>query len=226
VTPVKVLVFGATGMVGQGVVRECLLAADVSEVVAVGRSAAGIDDPKFREVLRDDLTDLAGLAELSGVDACFFCLGVPSAGMKEAAYTRITYDLTMAAAAAVEAANPAATFVYVSGQGADSSEQGRVMWARVRGRTENALLATSLNAYIVRPGYIQPMHGARSKVTLYRTLYRVTSVLYPLLRLILGNHITTTEVIGRAMLALARGADPGKRILNSPEMNALSSRAD
>jgi uncharacterized protein YbjT (DUF2867 family) len=219
---VKVLVFGATGMVGQGVVRECLLADDVEAVVSVGRSSAGIDDPKFHEVLRADLTDLGGIAELSGVDACFFCLGVPSTGMKEAEYTKITYDLTVAAAAAVAEHNPAATFVYVSGQGADSSEGGRVMWARVRGRTENALLATSLNAYVVRPGYIQPMHGARSRVTLYRTMYRVTSVLYPVLRRLAGNHIATTEVIGRAMLALARGADPGTRILNSPEMNALA----
>jgi len=215
-------VFGATGMVGQGVVRECLIADDVDEVVSVGRSSAGIDDPKFREVLRRDLTDLGDVAELSGVDACFFCLGVPSAGMKEPEYTKITYDLTMSAAGAVAAHNPAATFVYVSGQGADTSEQGRVMWARVRGRTENALLATSLNAYILRPGYIQPMHGAQSRVTLYRTIYRVTSVLYPVLKRLAGNHIATTEVIGRAMLALARGADPGTRILNSPEMNTLA----
>jgi uncharacterized protein YbjT (DUF2867 family) len=211
-------------MVGQGVVRECLLADDVASVVSIGRSSAGVDDPKFQEVLRPDLFDLSGITELSGVDACFFCLGVPSAGMKEADYTRITYDLTVSAAEAVAAANAGATFVYVSGQGADSTEKGRVMWARVRGRTENALLATSLNAYILRPGYIQPRHGAQSKVTLYRTIYRVTSLLYPLLRLVAGNHITTTEVVGRAMLALARGADPGKRILNSPEMNALSSR--
>lgn len=218
----KVLVLGATGMVGQGVVRECLLADDVADVVSVGRSTAGIDDPKFHEVLRADLTDLGDVAELSGVDACFFCLGVPSTGMKEADYTKITYDLTMSVAGAVAERNPAATFVYVSGQGADSTERGRVMWARVRGRTENALLATSLNAYILRPGYIQPRHGAQSRVTLYRTIYRVTSVLYPVLKLVAGNHIATTEVIGRAMLALARGADPGKRILNSPEMNALA----
>jgi uncharacterized protein YbjT (DUF2867 family) len=219
---VKVLVFGATGMVGQGVVRECLLAGDVESVVAVGRSGAGIDDPKFREVVRPDLFDLSDVAELSGVDACFFCLGVPSAGVNEPDYTRITHDLTVSVAAAVAAHNPAATFVYVSGQGADSSEQGRVMWARVRGRTENALLATSLRTFILRPGYIQPRHGAQSKVALYRTIYRVTSVLYPVLRRVAGNHITTTEVVGRAMLALARGADPGTRILNSPEMNALA----
>jgi uncharacterized protein YbjT (DUF2867 family) len=217
-----VLVFGATGMVGQGVVRECLLADDVATVVAVGRTSAGVDDPKFREVLRADLTDLSDVAELSGVDACFFCLGVPSAGMSEADYTRITHDLTVSVAGAVAERNPAATFMYVSGQGADSAERSRVMWARVRGRTENALLATSLNTFILRPGYIQPRHGARSKVTLYRMLYRATSVLYPLLRVVAGNHIITTEVVGRAMLALARGADPGTRILNSPEMNALA----
>src|ERR1700754_2973525 len=209
-------------MVGQGVVRECLLADDVTDVVSVGRSAARVDDPKFHEVLRADLTELADVAELSGVDACFFCLGVTSAGMKEPDYTKITYDLTMSVAGAVAERNPTATFVYVSGQGADSTERGRVMWARVRGRTENALLATSLNAYILRPGYIQPLHGALSRVTLYRIMYRITSVLYPVLKLVAGNHIATTEVIGRAMLALARGADPGTRILNSPEMNALA----
>jgi uncharacterized protein YbjT (DUF2867 family) len=219
---VKVLVFGATGMVGQGVVRECLLADDVETVVAVGRSSAGVDDPKFHEVLRTDLFDLRDVAELSDVDACFFCLGVPSTGMKEADYTRITYDLTMSAAEAVAAANPKATFVYVSGAGADSTERGRIMWARVRGRVENALLATSLNAFVLRPAYIQPRHGAQSKVALYRNLYRVTSVLYPALRLVAGRYMTTTEVLGRAMLALARGADPGARILASREMNALA----
>ncbi|HEY0453199.1 NAD(P)H-binding protein [Actinophytocola sp.] len=218
----KVLVFGATGMVGQGVVRECLLAPDVGAVVAVGRSATGVEDPKFHEVVRSDLTDLADVAELSGVDACFFCLGVPSARMSEADYTRITYELTMSVAGAVAARNPSAVFGYVSGQGADSTEKGRVMWARVRGRTENALLAGPLDAYILRPGYIQPLHGARSKVTLYRTLYRVTSLLYPLLRLLARDHITTTETIGRAMLALARGRGGDTRILNSPEMNALA----
>jgi uncharacterized protein YbjT (DUF2867 family) len=219
---VKVLVFGATGMVGQGVVRECLLADDVESVVAIGRSAAGIDDPKFRDEVRADLFDLGDPAHLSDVDACFFCLGTPSAGMKEADYTRITYDLTMSVAEAVAAANPAATFVYVSGAGADSTERGRIMWARVRGRTENALLATTLNAYVLRPAYIQPRHGAQSKVALYRNLYRVTSVLYPALRLVAGRWMTTTEVVGRAMLALARGADPGTRILTSREMNALA----
>jgi uncharacterized protein YbjT (DUF2867 family) len=218
----KVLVFGATGMVGQGVVRECLLDPGVESVVSVGRSTAGVTDPKFHEVLTADLLDLTPFAsELSGVDACFFCLGVSSTGMSEADYRRVTYDITMAAAKAVAAANPAATFVYVSGAGADSTEEGRVMWARVRGETENALLATSLDTYILRPGFIQARHGAVSKTRLYRALYRVGAVLYPVLRVVVPKHVSNTEQIGRAMLGLARHGAP-ERILTSAGFNAIS----
>ncbi|TDV55223.1 NAD(P)H-binding protein [Actinophytocola oryzae] len=218
----RVVVFGATGMVGQGVVRECLLDADVSSVVSVGRTASGVRDPKFQELLTTDLLDLSPFAaELSGVDACFFCLGVTSTGKSEADYRRVTYDITMAAASAVAAQNPSATFVYVSGVGADSTEKGRTMWARVRGETENALLATSLRAYVLRPGFIQPLHGATSRTTLYRVLYRVLGFLHPLLRLLFPKHVSTTEQIGRAMLGLARHGSP-ERILYSREFNAIS----
>jgi uncharacterized protein YbjT (DUF2867 family) len=215
----KVAVFGATGMVGQGVVRECLLDPGVESVVSVGRNPSGVSDPKFREVLTTDLLDLSPhAAELSGVDACFFCLGVSSTGMSEADYRRVTYDITMAAAAAV---NPKATFVYVSGVGADSTERGRTMWARVRGATENALLATSLNVYILRPGFIQPRHGATSRTPLYRMAYRFVGVLYPVLRALFPKHVSTTEQIGRAMIGLARhGAD--KRVLYSRDFNAIT----
>jgi uncharacterized protein YbjT (DUF2867 family) len=218
----KVVVFGATGMVGQGVVRECLLDPGIESVVSVGRTASGVTDPKFHEVRTADLLDLSPFAaELSGVDACFFCLGVSSTGMKEADYRRVTYDITMAAAAAVAEANPKATFVYVSGVGADSTEQGRTMWARVRGETENALLATSLNTYVLRPGFIQPLHGATSRTPLYRVLYRFVGVLYPVVRALLPKHVSTTEQIGRAMIGLARhGAD--ERILNSRAFNAIT----
>ncbi|HYQ68244.1 NAD(P)H-binding protein [Actinophytocola sp.] len=216
----KVVVFGATGMVGQGVVRECLLAPDVESVVSVGRSPSDVRDPKFQEVVTADLLDYSEI-DLSGVDACFFCLGVSSTGVSEADYRRVTYDITMAAASAVVAANPAATFVYVSGVGADSTEKGRTMWARVRGATENALLATSLQAYVLRPGYIQPMHGATSRTRLYRVLYRFVRVLYPALRAVFPKHVSTTERIGRAMLGLARhGAE--KRILYSADFNAIT----
>lgn len=216
----KVVVFGATGMVGQGVVRECLLDPGVESVVSVGRSPSGVRDAKFREVVTVDLLDLSQV-DLSGVDACFFCLGVSSTGMSEPDYRRVTYDITMAAATAVAAKNPKATFVYVSGVGADSTEQGRTMWARVRGATENALLATSLDAYILRPGYIQPRHGATSRTRLYRAAYRFAGVLYPVARALLPKHVSTTEHIGRAMIGLARhGA--AERILNSREFNQIT----
>jgi uncharacterized protein YbjT (DUF2867 family) len=216
----KVVVFGATGMVGQGVVRECLLDSGVSSVVSVGRSPSGVDDPKFREVVITDLLDLSEV-DLSGVDACFFCLGVSSTGMSEPDYRRVTYDITMAAATAVAAQNAKATFVYVSGVGADSSEQGRTMWARVRGATENALLATSLNVYILRPGYIQPRHGATSRTPLYRLGYRFAAVLYPVARALLPKHVSTTEQLGRAMIGLARhGA--AERILYSREFSRVT----
>jgi len=216
----KVVVFGATGMVGQGVVRECLLDPGVESVVAVGRSPSGVHDPKFHEVLTADLLDLKQ-AELSDVDACFFCLGVTSAGMNEADYRRVTYDITMAAAAAIAEQNPKATFVYVSGVGADSTEQSRTMWARVRGATENALLATSLNVYILRPGFIQPRHGATSRTTLFRVAYRFVGVLYPVLRRLLPKHVSTTEQIGLAMLGLARHG-VAERILYSRDFNKIS----
>ena len=218
----KVVLFGATGMVGQGVVRECLLDPGVESVVSVGRSRSGVTDPKFHEVVTADLLDLSPIAaDLSGVDACFFCLGVTSTGMSEADYRRVTYDITMAAAAADEAQNPGATFVYVSGVGADSTGQGRTMWARVRGETENALLATSLDTYILRPGYIQPLHGATSRTRLYRVLYRFVRVLYPVLRTVFPKHVSTTERIGRAMLGLARhGAS--ERILYSGTFNTIN----
>ncbi|HET6212143.1 MAG TPA: NAD(P)H-binding protein, partial [Micromonosporaceae bacterium] len=156
----KVILFGATGMVGQGVLRECLLDPDVQEVLAIGRTPTGTHHPKLREIAHTDFLDFSTIENaLAGYDACFFCLGVSSAGMSEDAYRRVTYDVTMAAARALAAANPSMTFVYVSGQGTDSSEHGRSMWARVKGETENALLAMPLRAYMFRPGYIQPMHG-------------------------------------------------------------------
>ncbi|MGB3438820.1 MAG: NAD(P)H-binding protein [Actinophytocola sp.] len=216
----KVVVFGATGMVGQGVVRECLLDDDVESVVSIGRSASGVTDPKFREVLTDDLLDLSPhAADLAGVDACFFCLGVSSTGMNEADYRQVTYDITMTAAAAVAGQNPAAVFVYVSGAGADATS--RTMWARVRGETENALLATSLDAYVLRPGFIQSRHGARSRTLLYRVAYPVFAVLFPVLRRVAPKYVSSTEQIGLAMLSLARHGAPD-RVLYSDAFNAIT----
>jgi uncharacterized protein YbjT (DUF2867 family) len=216
----KVVLFGATGMIGQGVLRECLLDPAVTDVVTVGRAASGKLHAKLREITHADLGDLTAIeGDLRGADACFFCLGVSSAGMSEDAYRRITYDYTMAAARVFAAQDPEATFVYVSGAGTDSTEKGRSMWARVKGRTENDVLALLPNAYMFRPGYIQPMHGVTSRTRLYRALYVVAVPLYPVLRRLFPKSITTTETIGRAMINIAAKGAP-KRVLDPSDINA------
>lgn len=217
----KVIVFGATGMIGQGVVRECLRADDVDAVVLVGRRPSGIAaHPKLREIVHADLTDVSAIdGELAGFAACFFCLGISSAGLDEAAYTRVTYDMTMAPARALARHAPDLTFVYVSGAGTDSTERGRTMWARVKGKTENALLALFPKAYMFRPGGIQPLHGARSQTRSYRIAYTIAWPLLPLLKL--AGAITTTERVGLAMLEVARhGAD--KKLLGNADINRLA----
>ncbi|MFE5037503.1 Rossmann-fold NAD(P)-binding domain-containing protein [Streptomyces sp. NPDC056683] len=218
----NVVVFGASGMVGQGVLRACLLDPTVGSVLVVGRRPLGITHPKLTEVAHDDFTDLSALAgRLTRLDACFYCLGVSSAGLSEAEYTRVNHDFTLAAAHAVLAASPGATFTYVSGEGTDSTEQGRTMWARVKGRTENELLALPMNAYMFRPGYIQPRHGAVSRTRSYRVMYTLTSWLYPLLHRLLPAHTTTTEHLGRAMLAVTRPGVTENRVLDSRDINRL-----
>ena len=217
----KVILFGATGMIGQGVLRECQRAADVERVLVIGRTATGVSDPKVEELVRDDLYDLAPVADqLAGYDACLFCLGVSSVGMSEDAYRRITYDLTLGVARTLVEVGPGMRFVYVTGAGTDSTEQGRTMWARVKGQTENALLALPLDAYMFRPGYIQPMHGVKSKTRLYRSIYAAVSPLYPVLRRAAPKFVTSNDTIGRAMLAVAR-AGFGKRVLETVDINAL-----
>lgn len=206
----KVLLSGATGMVGQGVLRECLRDPDVDRVVTLGRSATGVVHAKLREIVHRDMFDYASIeSELAGFDACFFCLGVSSFRMSEADYTRLTYDLTMAAARTLARLNPQMTFVYVTGAGSDSTENGRSMWARVKGRTENALLRLPFKAaYMFRPGAIVPMHGVRSKTALYQSAYSITRPVLPLLQRLFPNAIVTTEQVGRAMLAVAKRGAP------------------
>jgi uncharacterized protein YbjT (DUF2867 family) len=221
----NVVLFGATGMVGQGVLRECLLDPDVHRVLAVGRTATGVHDPKLREIIHRDLWEYASIeAELTGFDACFFCLGVSVAGMTEEAYTRVTYGITLAAAETLARCNPNMTFIYVSGASTDSSEHGRVMWARVKGRTENALLRLPFKAaYMFRPGAIQPVHGERSKTPAYRLAYAVSAPLWPVLRWAFPAAVVTTEQIGRAMLAIARHGAP-QRVLGPADINAIAPR--
>jgi uncharacterized protein YbjT (DUF2867 family) len=220
---VNVILFGATGMVGQGVLRECLLASDVRAVLSVGRTATGKSDPKLREIVRPDLVDLAPIeTEMSGFDACFFCLGVASAGVTEANYRRVTFDITLAAARTLVRLNPGMTFVYVSGAGADSSERGRIMWARVRGETENAVLKLPFKTVaVIRPAGIIPLHGITSRTALYRAAYTVTRPLWPVLYKVFPQFVTTTERLGRGMLQIARRGTP-KPILEARDINALT----
>jgi uncharacterized protein YbjT (DUF2867 family) len=218
----NVLLFGASGMVGQGVLRECLLDTEVQLVQTVGRTATGVQNPKLREVVSPDLSRYGALeTELSGFDACFFCLGVSSSGMPEADYERVTYGITMAMAEALSQLNPQMTFIYVSGAGTDSTERGRVMWARVKGKTENALLRLPFRAaYMFRPGLIEPRYGVRSKTAGYRIFYALSKPLLPPLRWLFPNSILTTDEIGRAMLTVAMHGAP-KPVLETRDIRAI-----
>jgi len=219
---VNAILFGATGMIGQGVLRELLHDPQVKEVLAVTRRPTGVEDDKFHELVVDDFYDFSFVADqLTGYDACFFCLGVSSAGMTEKDYRRLTYDLTLAAAKVLAERNPGMRFLYVSGTGTDSTEKGRVMWARVKGETENALSQLPFKAaYMVRPGYIQPLHGIRSSTTWTRMAYTVAAPLFPLWKALFPNSVITTEELGRAMIRAARVGCP-KRVLEIPDLIEL-----
>lgn len=210
-------------MVGQGALRELLLDSDVEAVLSVGRSASGQHDPKLKELVQQDVGDLRMLeGELRGYDACLFCLGVSAVGMSEPDYKRVTYDLTLKVAQTLERLNPKITFVYVSGGGTDSTERGHVMWARVKGATENALLSMPFErAYMLRPGFIRPLHGVVSKTRWYRALYALTGPFYPALKRLFPGQVTTTEELGRAMLQLLK-AGFAERVLENRDIAALA----
>ncbi len=217
----KVILFGATGMIGQGVLRECLNDPRVTHVTAIGRGPTGKSHEKLTDLVHKDLYDYAAVQEqLKGFDACFFCLGVSSAGMNEEEYTKVTYTLTVKAAEALLKANPSLTMVFVSGQGTDSSEQGRTMWARVKGKAENALLKMPFKAaYMFRPGAIQPLHGITSRTTAYRVMYAVMGPLMPLFKA--AGWATTTERMGQAMINIVEKGY-GKQVLETKDINQVA----
>jgi uncharacterized protein YbjT (DUF2867 family) len=218
----KVILFGATGMVGQGVLRECLLDPDVESVLAVGRSATGQANAKLREIVHADFLDFSAIeSQLAGFDACFFCLGVSSLGMDEERYRHLTYDITMAAATTLARLNPGMVFTYVTGRGTDSTEKGPLMWARVKGKTENDLLKLPFKAaYMFRPAGIQPLHGVKSKTGWVQAIYVVSAPLLSLLTRVAPAYMTTSEQVGRAMIRVARDSYP-KPILESEDINAV-----
>ena len=217
----KVILFGATGMVGQGVLRECLLDADVESVLVVGRSPTGQTNAKLREILHENFTDFSAIeSQMTGFDACFFCLGVSSVGMDDERYRHLTYDVTMAATTLARL-NPGMVFVYVTGRGTDSTERGKLMWARVKGKTENDLLKLPFKAaYMFRPAGIQPLHGIRSKTAWVQAIYVGAAPLLSLLNRVAPNYMTTTEQVGRAMIKVARDGFP-KPVLESEDINRL-----
>ena len=217
----NVVLFGATGMVGQGVLRECLLDSGVEHVLIVVRQSTKQQHAKLHELVHRDFLDFSSAeAELRGYDACFYCLGVASAGMREADYSRITHDFTLAAATTLAKMNPAMTFVFVSGAGTNASS--RVMWSRVKGRTEDEVMRLPFAAvFIFRPKVIQPLHGITSRTAAYRIFYAAMKPVMPILVKAFPKHVSTTERIGRAMLAVARRGYP-KRILESIDINAAA----
>jgi uncharacterized protein YbjT (DUF2867 family) len=217
----RVAIFGASGMVGQGALRECLLDSETSQVISILRAASGAPQVKLREVVHKDFLDYSSIEkELSGVDACLFCLGVSSTGMSEEAYSRVTYDYTVATANALLRLNSGMSFIYVSGACTDSTERGCDVGACKR-QTENALLAMPFRAaYMFRPGFIQPLEGIESKTASYRALYKIAAPLISLARQFAPRYITTTQELGRAMLSAAkRGTE--KRVVEATQIREI-----
>ncbi|PVZ20478.1 MULTISPECIES: NAD-dependent epimerase/dehydratase family protein [unclassified Pseudomonas] len=221
----KILIFGASGMVGQGVLHECLAAPDVSQVTTVGRTPLEQTHPRLQQLVQSDLMALEAVeGELQGFDACFFCLGVSSSGMSEEAYRQLTHELTLKVASLLAKLNPEMTFVYVSGAGTDSSEEGRSMWARVKGKTENDLQKLPFRSvYLFRPSIIQPLHGIQSKTPAYRYLYRLANPFLSLIRRACPGMIVTTDDIGQAMLNAARQRG-GRVVVEAKDIVRLARR--
>lgn len=217
----RVVITGTTGMVGQGVLYTCLDDADITEVVSVSRSSCGIQHPKLLEILHTDFFNLEGLEhQLTQLDACFFCLGVSSVGMDEKQYSHLTYDLTMTMADVLMKASPNLVFCYISGAGTDETEQSRTMWARVKGKTENAIIHKGFrDAYAFRPGFIQPMRGIRSKTAWYQFFYTILKPIYPLLRG-LKKWVTDTDTLGRAMIRVSKEGY-SRKYVESVDINEL-----
>ncbi|TNV17899.1 epimerase [Buttiauxella sp. B2] len=218
----KIVIYGASGMVGQGVLRECLLADDVETVTVIVRSALPDHHPKLKQLITADLVQPLSDYDMRHYEACFFCLGVSAAGKTEEQYSKLTYDLTLSVASRLVKVNPEMAFIYVSGAGTDSSMQGKSMWATVKGKTENAILALGFaSAWMFRPAIIQPLYGARSKTTSYRIFYQLMTPVLPVLKLIFPHAILTTEDIGKAMLNAVRyGCD--KVILEKEDISKLA----
>jgi len=222
-TTMKVIVTGTTGMVGRGVLLECLDHAEITEVLSISRRPTEIDHPKLKELIHQDFSEFASVAEqIKGYDACYACMGISSAGMKEEQYTRLTYDFTLSLAKELHGLNPEITFTYVSGAGTDSSEKGRSMWARVKGKTENDLLNLGFKqAFMFRPGGIIPLRGIQPSSKLYRVLINNLKWLLKLIKKIAPSAVVDTTQIGLAMINVTKkGYD--KKVLKHRDIQILA----
>lgn len=219
----KAIITGATGMVGKGILLECLDHSEVSEVLVIGRNPVDVKHPKLKELIHKDFSDFSAVtSKLKGYDACFFCMGVSSVGMKEAEYKHLTYDFTLALARKLVQLNPEMTFNYVSGVGTDSTEKGRTMWARVKGKTENDLLNLGFKqAFMFRPGVIIPLRGIKSRTKLYQFMYDYFMWGIKLMKYISPNSIVTTTQLGQAMINSALKGYPEK-IIHPKDILTLS----
>ncbi len=218
---VRAIIFGATGMVGEGVLHECLLRPDVESILVLGRRACGVQHGKIREIVHRDFLDFSSIEnELKGYNACFFCLGVSSVGKKEDEYRRVTYDLTLHAAQTLVKLNPGMTFCYISGMGTDSTEKGRLMWARVKGKTENDLMKLPFKgAYMFRPGFIKPIKGLKNTLAFAKIL----APLYPVFKFLYSKGVVTLEHVGHSMINVTlTGYD--KSILECEDIMRLGKR--
>jgi uncharacterized protein YbjT (DUF2867 family) len=218
---IKAIITGATGMVGEGVLHECLMHNHVESVLVIGRKSCGILHPKLREIVLDDLSDLSSVEnQLSGYNACFFCSGVSSIGKNEEEYYRLTYTLTLSFAGTLSKINPDMTFCYISGSKTDSTEKGKFMWARVKGKTENDLMKLPFKkVYNFRPGYLHPTKGLKNTLAYYKYI----SWLYPVLHLITPGYVSKLSQLGKAMInCILFGYD--KNILEVKDINLLSGK--
>jgi len=221
----KVIITGSTGMVGKGVLLECLERPEIESILLINRKSIGMDHEKIKEILQKDFLNFSALREaFKGYDACYYCMGVSSFRMKEREYNEITYKMTLHLAKLLSDVNPKMSFCYVSGQGTDSTGAGKSMWARVKGKTENAILKLPFkSAFLFRPGFIRAKKGVKSKTPLYNNLYSVIKVFIPLVKLISPNSITSNEEVGKAMIyTTLHGSE--YTILHNKEINELAAK--
>ena len=215
----KTIITGATGMVGEGILRECLLNEDVAEVLVINRKPCGVAHPKLKEIIHSDFFDLSAIeSQLQGYNACLFCLGISSVGVDADTYYRMTYTLTMHVAETLSRKNPDMTFCYISGAGTDSTEQGKVRWARVKGKTENDLMKLPFKAvYNFRPGALIPEKGAKNVLKLYKYF----SWLTPVIKLFFPNNISTIKALGQTMIKVSL-TGYSKSIIEVKDIHILS----